>query len=502
MIREITVVLAVVAIGLTPGVTVAGEISGRVTDSETLNPVDGATIRVLETGKTTPSDKYGNFKVDGLADGTYRIIASHITFDRSDTLFVTVSGTAHLDIRMSPTPWVLNGVVVTGTRSPHLLKNVPVQTEVVTSRDFRRTGSTTVDEALASSVGIKINDDVSGKGASIRGIEADRVLILVDGERSVGRVRGSIDLGQFSLTNVERIEVVKGTGSTLYGSEAMGGVINIITRKPRWNEGKASMYLDYGTHNSYNPSATLEYGSDRVGISLGGKLSSTDGFDLDESTPHTNGEDDTRRWNLDSKVRAGLSDKWIASASGRFMSETKKWIEYEEIDALNKYTYDDVETNKRYEGSVSAQYISGDKYSMNVRLFGTHYNHHWNKFNGPYWVDTSDTREKFYEISYSSNYVIAREHVITYGFDVNRQDLTSPGLVAEKKADRALDGYFQYEYSPIKSLNFLPGVRYENHSSFGGHVNPSINIMYKAGEQIKLRGFVGKGFRAPSIKQQ
>jgi len=98
--------------------------------------------------------------------------------------------------------------------------------------------------------------------------------------------------------------------------------------------------------------------------------------------------------------------------------------------------------------------------------------------------------------------VIGQNNVITYGWDYNYQDLTSNELASEKEADRAGDAYLQYEYSPHKKWTFLPGVRYENHSSFGGKTNPSINIMYQPNQQIKLRGFAGYGFRAPSIKQQ
>ena len=91
---------------------------------------------------------------------------------------------------------------------------------------------------------------------------------------------------------------------------------------------------------------------------------------------------------------------------------------------------------------------------------------------------------------------------MTYGFDYSHQDLESTELVSDKEANKAIDAYWQYEYSPSPKWNVLPGVRYDHHSSFGSKVNPSLNVMYKPSEQIKLRGFVGGGYRAPSIKQQ
>ena len=502
--NRLIVLLVALTLGLAAGVNSAETLTGRVTDSETGNLIEGVNIRVLETGEIVETNHHGVFKINRLPDGVYHLLATHVAYDSSDTLRVTVGGQTGLDIEMAPKPWVLNEVVVTGTRTPHLLKNVPVQTEVVTRRDFQRTGATTVDEALSSSIGININEDFSGQGATIRGIEGERVLVLIDGERAVGRVNGSLDLGQYSLTNVEKIEVVKGTGSTLYGSDAMGGVVNIITRNPGLEQGRLNVYMDYGTFTSLNPSVEGEWGNDRVGVTLGGKYFGTQGFDLDESTPHTNGVEEIRRLNLNGKSRVRLSDRWNLTGSARYMKERKDWVESEIWPGNLLFVYDDEEINNRYEGSATLSYLSGDKYSMSLRLFGTQFEHNWNKFDRETgnWLDTSETKDVFYEASYSSNYVIGSGHVMTYGFDYNYQDLKSSELVSDKEADKAGDAYLQYEYSPVSNLNLLPGIRYEHHSSFGGTVNPSFNVMYRPVESLKLRGFVGGGYRAPSLKQQ
>ncbi|MEW5795884.1 MAG: TonB-dependent receptor [Candidatus Zixiibacteriota bacterium] len=491
-------------ISLTTGSAIAGSLSGRMLDSETGNLIWGANVRIVELDTVIETSRQGLFAFEKLPDGPYRLLATHVAYDRSDTLRIEVQGHTELDITLTPLPWVLDDVVVTGTRSPHLLKEVPVQTEVVTRRDFQRTGATTVDEALVSSIGITINDDLSGKGATIRGIQNDRILVLVNGERAVGRVNGSLDLGQFALSNVEKIEIVKGTGSTLYGSDAMGGVINIITKKLHTHTRGLAFRGDYGTHATFNPDLQAEFSNNRWGANIGAKYYRTDGFDLDKSTPHTNGQDAIERLNLDGKLRRKLSERWNVTGSTRLMFENKNWIESEVWPGNLLLVYDDDETNNRYDGSLVLDYLSGEHYSMKFRLYGTYYDHQWNKIEREYgaWVDTSKTEDVFLEASYSSNYVIGQNHVATYGFDYNHQDLKSNELAREKEADEAGDAYLQYEYSPHQKWTFLPGVRYEHHSSFGGKTNPSINIMYQPNEQLKLRGFTGYGFRAPSIKQQ
>ena len=488
--------------------TFAGEITGRVIDAETNQVIRDVNVTVTGTKIVTATDKHGKYRLPKLEDGTYQLVFSHIAYDKSEPIEVKLSGAAELNVRLQPSPWVLNDVVVTGTRSPHLLKDVPVQTEVVSKRDFERTGAKTVDEALTSSIGLSIKEDLSGQTAQIRGVEGDRVLVLVDGERAVGRVNGSIDLSQYSLNNVEKIEIVKGTGSTLYGSDAMGGVINIITEKPKATTLSGDFQSDYGTYNQVNPSLNLKYGNNKTAFNLGGKYYHTDGFDLDEKTFHTEGQENIDRYNFTGKIMHHLSDKWSTTLSGRYMNENRTWIESEQI-PLNAYDtadipFDDEEINKRYEGSLNLDYLSGDKYSMKFRLFATFYDHNWNKVNQitGVWEDTSDTEDLFLEASYTSNYIIGASHVATYGFDYNYQDLKSTELVSEKEADKSFAGYLQYEYSPLTSVDVILGSRFEHHSSFGDHFNPSLNVMYKPSEQFKLRGFVGKGFRAPSIKQQ
>jgi outer membrane receptor for ferrienterochelin and colicins len=477
----------------------------RVRNAETDMPVQDAVVLILDASLAERSDKEGLARFPAVVEGSHRLLVSRAGFTASDTISIDVGLTApRFSVRLAPKAWVIDEVVVTGTRSPHLLKEVPVQTEVIGTREFRRTGARTVDEALAWSVGTNVQHDLSGEGVSLRGMDKDRVLILVDGERAVGRVRGSIDLSQYSLGGVDRIEVVKGTGSTLYGSEAVGGVVNIITRNPEEEAPSAGLYLDYGSHSTASPSVDLGFRKGRIAGLVAAKFHHTDGFDLDESTPHTNGQEAIDRINLNAKLSGSIAEQWRLGWSGRFMAEDRNWIESEIFPPDLLFVYDDEERNRRYESSAHVEFENGERYRMGLRLFGTYYDHRWDKNaagNGRR-IDLSKTDDTFLEASYSSNYVIGQGHQMTYGIDANRQELTSTELAASAEPDRAYAGYFQYEYAPWKEVSFLPGIRYDHHSSFGGHVNPSLNLMVAPGQRWKLRGSIARGFRAPSIKEQ
>ncbi|HET6344966.1 MAG TPA: TonB-dependent receptor plug domain-containing protein, partial [Myxococcota bacterium] len=127
----------------------------------------------------------------------------------------------------------LDEVVVTGTRTEQRLADAPVATVVVTRREMVATGARFVSDLLRQQAGIDVDASFAGAGVRLQGLDPQHVLILVDGRRVTGRVNGALDLSRLALENVDRIEIVRGASSALYGSEALGGVINVITRTPR-----------------------------------------------------------------------------------------------------------------------------------------------------------------------------------------------------------------------------------------------------------------------------
>ena len=130
--------------------------------------------------------------------------------------------------------YMLEEVVVTGTRTPKLLKDTPIQTRLITSHDIERTDATNVQDLLQQEIpGAEFSYSMNQQThLNFSGFGGQGVLFLVDGERLAGDVSGDIDFSRLSMDNVERVEIVKGAASALYGSNANGGVINIITKKP------------------------------------------------------------------------------------------------------------------------------------------------------------------------------------------------------------------------------------------------------------------------------
>lgn len=151
----------------------------------------------------------------------------------------------------------MEDVVITATRTPLPLKKTPVITRVITARDLESRGVATIQEALENELaGVEFHQAGYGTSLSLQGLDARYVLFLVNGERMAGETYGNIDYARIPVSNIERIEIVRGASSVLYGSNAMGAVVNIITKMPQ-KQVEVNASLRYGTPYQDNRSETL-----------------------------------------------------------------------------------------------------------------------------------------------------------------------------------------------------------------------------------------------------
>ena len=151
----------------------------------------------------------------------------------------------------------MEDVVITATRTPLPLKKTPVITRVITARDLESRGVATIQEALENELaGVEFHQAGYGTSLSFQGLDARYVLFLVNGERMAGETYGNIDYARIPVSNIERIEIVRGASSVLYGSNAMGAVVNIITKMPQ-KQVEVNASLRYGTPYQDNRSETL-----------------------------------------------------------------------------------------------------------------------------------------------------------------------------------------------------------------------------------------------------
>ena len=252
-----TLRLLLVCIFISFSVTYAQKISGKVIDFETQKPLNGANVQILELGIGGVTDFNGKYELVNIKTGEFTIVVSYVGYSSiKNKIIVENSKTTILNISMQMQMIETNPVVISATRTKQFANNIPARVQNINKTQITFVASPSLDASLSYVPGVNVNRTlgvfanksiVSMRGLS--GKDQSRTLVMIDGVPINKTDGGSVNWNLFNKDYVENIEVTKGPVSSLYGSNAMGGAINIITRKPTKKfEGNAE--LSYGTFNT------------------------------------------------------------------------------------------------------------------------------------------------------------------------------------------------------------------------------------------------------------
>ena len=215
---------------LLPCSLIAYELKGRVVDILSKKPIENVNVYEQRSKAGTVTDDNGNFSLSVETDDSF-LNFSHIAYESK--IIKSIDILEHefsIIVEMKEIFLELDEVVVTSMKCPYLLTEVPVYTETIGKSNIRDSGAISVGELIEKTLGISKKYDVHGSfDYNLSGLDSKYVLVLKDGRPINGRFNDKLDLDQIAVSNIEKIEITKGPGSSLYGSEAMGGIINIIT---------------------------------------------------------------------------------------------------------------------------------------------------------------------------------------------------------------------------------------------------------------------------------
>ena len=411
-------------------------------------------------------------------------------------------------------------IVITGTRTAEQSQRAAVKTDVVTREEAERRGATNVAEALQSQPGVQLNAGAYGylggvSALQMQGFDRDRVLILEDGERIVGDVGGAIDLSALPTADLSRIEIVSGPSSALYGTSAIGGVVNVITAAPSQLGFSGRLRLEGRTQ----PGALLQGGvsyrkdDDWVGLDVNGV--SSDGIAGKPGLPDLTVPETTRRMvglragtrisrNMDMRVRARLFD------------DKSEGLESTETPGLGRYLTYLPDHTRRYTFHVIEQIRLGGGSSLRLTL-GKQWTHNTSEKDRANSL-LGERRDRSHSMqSFESVATIAdgkRTWVLGTRFEAEHfsQDLsrteslqhgprtTSGEEVAPlARASGAL--YGQLSWKLHERFTVLPGIRTELHSRYGTALAPRLAMAWRPSDRWMLRASGGRGFRTPSGKE-
>ncbi|MBR6203196.1 MAG: TonB-dependent receptor [Bacteroidaceae bacterium] len=389
---------------------------------------------------------------------------------------------------------LLNDVVVTGTRTPKLLKDAPIQTRVITAADIEKVDATNVEDLLQQEMpGVEYSYAMNQKKhMNLCGFGGQSILFLVDGERLAGETMDDVDFTRLNMANVERIEIVKGAASALYGSNAGGGVINIIT-KEQTEPWTLNLNARLARHNERRFGGAYGTKGKWLQNMLNVNFTSTDNFNVDNAPNPAAQVVATiygdRTWNFKDRLVYTPTDrlKFIARA-GYFYRELTRTADsperYRDFSAGLRGLWDMSKSDNLELSYSFDQYDKSDYYKI-THLDVRDYSNVQNIFRGIY------------------NHAWNTGSILTVGTDFMHDYLMNKNLGNTTVSQNTFDAFAQYDWLIDRQWELVGAVRYDYFSdSKDAHFTPKLNVRYQPIDNLNLRLGYGMGFRSPALKEK
>jgi len=397
----------------------------------------------------------------------------------------------------------LTDIVITATRTQRQLSSLPLPVTIVSKEKILQSGSIRLNDILSEQTGIVTTTDRSGfEGIQIQGIASDYILILIDGVPLVGRQSGNFNLERLAVGNIEQIEVVKGPSSSLYGSEALGGVINIITKKPKEKtlSGNVSYTASYraDVFTQQDMNLELEQSLGKFRYAIFANRFSSEGYDIiqdDESQtiePFENYTFNNRLYyDMNEKVSLFYSARYYNQSQDdeRFSSETNTRYSGEAIEEdLNSHLKINHKWAKKLETTYEFYYTN---YKNATDLISDQ---------NPNDIIASFFDRKLLRPELRGTYAFSKDNKITMGVGFQYDELDRT-YTDQKVNFNSQYLYGQYDVKPFEGLNIIVGARFDNHSEYENQLSPKLALRYQITDEISTKASVGYGFKAPDFRQ-
>lgn len=478
--------------------------SGTVNEKKSGEPIVGANVYFNGTTLGTVTDKDGMYVIRNVKPGNYEVIVSCVGYRRLKEEVAVFEKETRFDCSLETSNSTLGEVVVTGTGTPHHLKSAPVRTELIDNKLIKNTASANFTDLMSSiSPSFDFSPGAMGPFMQLNGLGNDYILVMIDGKRVYGDIGGQTDLNRINPENVERIEVVKGASSALYGSEAIAGVINIITKKSDTKAAAVSSHRigSYGEWIQHN-SLDLNFGRFSSSTSFDRKV--TDGWQLSKYE-----KDDDELVETDAMAQNASTDFTfnqklsydVTRQLNVYLQGSKYRRDVERPQSVGKYGYfyDD------FSYSAGAEYLLSKTNKLTIDWNSDNFNYDWkyNQKSGDY-VDgdkVKQTEQWRNALNLKGIFKISGSHQLSVGGEYVDEELESEGRLTGEKADAyTLAAYAQDEMRIVKNLSMVVGARYVNHKEFGDAFTPKVSVLYKLSD-FNFRGTYARGFKAPTLKE-
>ena len=488
-VLTLTALLATLALPR-PAFGQAGELGGRVVDASTGQAVAEALVQ-LESGplsRTVVADDEGRWRVRGLPAGSYQVAIGRIGYSPTSLSLSVPAAVRPLVTALTPHALQLDALVVTASRRLQRLADAPVTTELITRREIEAARVPDISTLLTQRLGIQLEGGhPAGEGVMLQGLGSERVLVLLDGQPLAGRLSGTLDISRFPTSMVERIEVVKGSQSSLYGSDAMGGVVNIITRSSGAEPWRVGLDATTGSQGRMDLSGAISGNSGNFNLLLDVGRRMTEVAPGMEITTDALAE----RWDGLAKLGWTPSETFRMDAAVLLLDERQRWR------SGQLYQFAD---NDQRGARVGAEWRSGaHRIAPNLHL--TEFEHLARQAAIPTPAADSGERElqRLLEAEVLYNLAIG-EAALDLGVEAKREQIRSDRVNGSDRTQHTLEPFFQATV-PLGGLRIVPGARLTWSEEWGAHFTPRLATLYRPLPEVAIRASVGLGYRAPSFKE-
>ena len=493
-----------------PRKTSDANVYGHILDAKSSQHIPYVVISLKGTTYATGADATGHYYMKNLPEGTYTLVAEAIGYKTVEKSVKLVNNkNVEVNFTMQEEALSMNDVVVSATRNETNKKNTATIVNVASAKLFENTASSNLAESMAFQPGLRVENTCGNCGAvqlRINGLEGQYSQVLLDSNPIFSSLAGVYGLEQLPVAMIERVEVIRGGGSALFGSNAIGGVVNIITKEPLRNSLSLAntTNLIEGTTAEFNTSFNGSFVSDnnRAGVYLFGMIKNRDAHDYNDD-----GFSDILK--MDSKT-LGFRGYYKTSAHSKLTAEYHHIGEYRRGgDNIEEPPHmAEIAEDVRHQidgGSLRFNYFAPDSRhfaDVYVSTQGIKRNSYYGTGKDPnaYGLTKDITIAAGAQYSYVFDKCLFMPAQFTVGAEYSYNDLDDHSIGFDRKimqTVRTAGVYLQNEWQSEK-VNFVVGGRFDKHNMMEKIIfSPRANLRYSPIEDIGLRVSYSSGYRAP-----
>jgi outer membrane receptor for ferrienterochelin and colicins len=452
----------------------SGTVEGVVVDMETEKPLSKVAILIKESDWKAVTDEQGMYSIPDVNPGEFEILATIDGYKEEKRVVKVASGEkAIANFRLSISEIVLDKILVTATKTQRSVDETPIPAALVDKEQIEKYNALNAGDAIEQLSGLQFYRSygpMEDEKLRVQGLPAGYTLTLIDGER----IEGRFPLSQIPAELVERVEVVKGPSSVLYGSDAIGGVVNVITRSFPLRP-TAGIGYSYGTDDAQI--ADLNHG-----YSIGDF-----GYLLSFNRNRTKGEEIRRNWYNSDSFFTKLG--WEPDL-------------YRSIIAKGGYYKEELSNRgeTKYDLNLAGNAEIGESGKLVVKGYGATSSDETHT-GGAEEATISDSQKYRAETQFSGK--IGNIHTVTLGAEVLYERLKHylESEEADIDKDQHLESFYIQDEADFQRFSLLGAARFDHHSVWGNHFSPKAALLFRANDWLNIRTGVGGAFKAPSFER-